>query len=605
MCTGCRRISFLLLLCSALLACDDSSGRPDAPSPSPTSPVADAGTASEVTNVASQPVTFACDEGASAEPGALRRLTMTQYKNTLRDLVHWLVGDAARAERALRELDFERLPLDRREPTPQDPHGGYRRLDQAVDQSHVDETLRVATALGNALTTPERLASVAGACANDADAGNDESCVSMFIRRFGARALRRPLDLEDERFYRVVFGGEPSAAGYADLITVMLSSPDFLYFVEHGAAELPEQAGSYQLSAHELASRLSYHLWQTLPDDELWRTAEDGSLLRAEVLRQQVARLMADERTRVTMAEMFSDWLRLDAVPVFDARSEDPLYAAFAGKDLPGPTLQQHVVDDALDMLGYYTWHEPLGLEALLTSELSFARDQDLARIYGVEPWDGSTRPPSFPAGTRPGLLTRAWFLASGSANTRPIMRGTFIRHALLCDELAPPPSNVNAVPPALSAAKTTRRVVEELTEQPGTACASCHTSLINPLGFAFEGFDALGRARSEQLLFAPDGEQTGALQVDTSSVPRITMEDERATRGPAELVQRMLQSGKLEACFARNYFRFTFGRREDLARDGCALERLRARLAETGRIRDMLEEAALLPALQQRRFEP
>jgi hypothetical protein len=180
-----------------------------------------------------------------------------------------------------------------------------------------------------------------------------------------------------------------------------------------------------------------------------------------------------------------------------------------------------------------------------------------------------------------------------------------FVRRRLLCDPLAPPPANVNAIPLAPAEGKTTREVVAELTEQPGSACAGCHARLINPLGFAFEGFDALGRARAEQTLFDPDGAPAAGLPVDTSSVPRITPDDESESDGPADLIRLMLESGKVEACLARNYFRFAFGRVEDPSRDGCALERLRSRIADAGRIRDMLAEAALLPEMRERRFTP
>jgi hypothetical protein len=551
---------------------------------------------------------FACDQNASAAaaPEDLRRLTMTQYRNTLRDLTQWALGDAAAADAALSTADLATLPVDRREATPRDPHGSYRRLDQSLDQSHVDETFRVATALAGTLTASDHLGTVAGACATDADASNDEACVTDFIRRFGARALRHPLDEDDAHFYRTVYGSEPTpdADAYADVIAVMLTAPDFLYLVEHGEGEVAGEPGSYALSAHELAARLSYHFWQTLPDDALWQTAEDGSLLDPAVLAQQVARMMDDPRAQTTMAELFGDWLGLDDLPALDAHVQDPLFIAFAGADLPGPDLRQHVIDDALDMLGYYTWTDPQGLPALFSSPLSFARSDDLARIYGSAVWDGESAPPA--AADRTGLLTRAWFLVSGSASTRPIPRGVFVRRTLLCDELAPPPATANAaVPPTLRPDKTTRQVVEELTEQPGTVCASCHATSINPLGFAFEGFDALGRARATQPLFRDDGSTLGALPIDTSSLPHVTPDDASTSHGPADLVRLMLQSGKLEACLARNYFRFTFGRYEDLSRDGCALERLRARLAESGRIRDMIEEAGLLPELQRRRFEP
>jgi hypothetical protein len=550
---------------------------------------------------------FKCEASARREPDGLRRLSMTQYQNTVRDLVRWALGEAADLEEVLSAAGLASVPRDRREPTPQEPRGGYRRLDQAVDQAHVDETLRVASALAGILTSEPHLSTVVGRCAGDADASNDEACLSEFIQRFGERALRRALDEEDESFYRAVYGGDFSAspAAYADVITVMLSAPEFLYFVEHAEDEVRDEPGSFRLSAYELASRLAYHFWQTLPDDELWRAAEDESLLEPEVLTRQAERLLADPRARAALSEFFSDWLGLDELPQLDARAEDPVYAAFAGADLPGPALRQQVIDDALDMLEYFTWSEPRALDAMFSSELSFARGPQLAHIYGVAPWDGSSRPRALPSGVRPGLLTRAWFLAGSSANTRPIQRGAFVRRRLLCDEIPPPPDNVAALPPALAADKTTRQVVSALTEQPGSTCAGCHASLINPLGYAFEGFDALGRARAAQPLFGSDGAVLGSLPVDTRSVPRVTAVDARASAGPAELASLLLESGKLEACFVRNYFRFTFGRAEDLARDGCALERLRARLLSSGRVRDMFVEAALLPELQRRRFEP
>jgi hypothetical protein len=592
--------------CVLLIACAGgpaAGGEPDAASAG--APAAHDAEPAAPPNAAGK-ASFACEPDASAEPAELRRLTMTQYRNTVRDLVRFALGDAQQAERVMALVGLERVPVDRREPTPRDPHGTYRRLDQAVDQTHVDETHRVALALGAALGAPERLEAVVGPCAVDEDSDGDEACLSDFIRRFGARALRRPLDADDERFYRVVYGSDPAPdpAAYADLIAVLLSAPEFLYFVEHGEAE-SESPGTYLLSPHELASRLSYHFWQTMPDDALWQAAEDGSLLAPDVLERQVERLLSDPHARAAMAELFSDLLELDAVPALDAHVNDPVFAAFAGDDLPGPDLREQVIDEALDLLAYYTWTDPAGVLALFTSELSFARGEALARLYGVAPWDGRGAPPELPRGERSGLLSRAWFLASGTANTRPIRRGVFLRRRLLCDELAPPPAGVNAVAPALSPGETTRQAVERLTEQPGTACASCHATLINPLGFVFEGFDALGRVRHEQVLFDEHGAALGALPVDTSAAPHVTPGDARIAHDPTDLVELMLESSKLEACLARHYFRFTFGRYEDLGRDGCALERLRARLAESGRLREMLAEVARLPELRERRFSP
>jgi hypothetical protein len=601
-----------LCISAAVLGCEalggSSAPQPSRPSAEPTpagEPTLPDGGPAEVP-APEEAASFVCDENESGHPAELRRLTMTQYRNTLRDLLRLVLDEPGEADALLSSAGLDSVPVDRREPTPREPRGSYRRLDQAVDQAHVDETFRVASALGTALTTPERLSALVGACVSDADDSNDEKCVSDFVSSFGARVLRRPLADSDRSFYRAIYGSDPAPdpAAYAGLTTVLLSAPEFLYFVEHGKAQVPLRPGTYELSPYELASRLSYHFWQTLPDDELWLAAKDGSLLEPEVLAKQVERLIGDDRAREAMAELFVDFLKLGELPALDARAADPLFQGFAGEDLPGPELREQAIDEALDMLAYYTWTALGGVPDLFTSALSFARGPGLARLYGVTPWDGNTPPPTLPGAERRGLLTRLWFLASGSTNTRPILRGAFVRRYLLCDDLAPPSANVATALPERPLGETTRKAVEKLTEQAGTPCASCHEAYINPLGFAFEGFDSLGRLRTEERLFNDDGTQVGALPIDVRSVPRVSPGDERAASGAADLVDLMLQSGKLEACLVRNYFRFSFGRYEELGADGCALERLRTRLVESGRIRELLAEVALLPEMRQRRFE-
>jgi hypothetical protein len=240
----------------------------------------------------------------------------------------------------------------------------------------------------------------------------------------------------------------------------------------------------------------------------------------------------------------------------------------------------------------------------LFRDERSFTQNAELAALYGVPVWDGSGEPPSFPAGERPGLLSRALFLSTGSPSTRPIMKGVFIRKQILCDELPPPPPGANAKPPELRSDMTTREVVEELTETPGTVCAGCHTALINPLGFASEGFDALGRLRSEQRLFDMDGSEVDSKPVDTSTIPNVVLGDDTPSSGIADLSEQIAVSGKSEACIARNFFRFTYARWEEEELDGCALEALRGALDAGGTIPDLLRAAVLSPEFRRRRFE-
>ena len=532
---------------------------------------------------------------------------MSQYRNTLADFVAFATGSATEAAAVLSEISapLGRLPTDRREPTSEDLHGSYRRLDQSLQQLHVDAFYDLGVATGAALTQPARLGGVVGACATDQDAGNDAACVSEFIGRVGARALRRPLDPDEVAFYGSVYGADkkPNPAAFADVLGVLLNAPQMLYFVEHGASEIVGKAGVFELSGYELASRLAYQLWQTAPDAQLLAHAADGSLLDAQTYRAEVTRLLADSRAHSALAEFFGDFAKVEELPALDAKNSDVVFKAFAGTQLPSPKLRQDMIDDVLGLLDYYTWQKPSGVAALFQSNSSFARSPELASLYGVPTWDGVAEPPAFPAEQRPGLLTRALFLSTGSPNTRPIMKGVFMRKNILCDSIPPPPPGANAKPPDLQPGMTTRETVEELTQMQGTVCAGCHAALINALGFATENFDALGRYRTEQRFFDADGKDAGAKPIRTDGMPHVTAA-ETPSAGAADLMQQIIASGKVEACLSRNFFRYTFARWEDPATDGCALEGMRKALENSGTLVDLVMAAMLDGSFRQRAFE-
>ena len=598
-----------LLIASVTAACTadiaDSGGDKNAPLPGTAGA---SGVAGADPGPGEQPTSFSCDPSARPPVAGLRRLTMSQYRNTITDFVAVATGDADDAAAVLEQVSgaLARLPSDRREPTSEDLHGSYRRLDQSLQQLHVDAYYDLGVALGAALTTPARLGSVVGACATDQDGSNDAACLSEFIGRVGARALRRPLEADELAFYEAVYGADKSvdAAAYADVIGVLLNAPQLVYLFEHGASEATAKPGVHQVSGYELASRLSYQLWQTAPDAELLSKAADGSLLEAQQYRTQVERLLADPRARRGLTEFFADWAKVEELPALDAKNTDPVFKAFAGANLPSSGLREAMIEDVVGLLDYYTWQKPSGVAALFQSESSFARSSELAALYGVQPWDGAGEPPQFPSGQRPGLLTRALFLSTGSPNTRPIMKGLFIRKHILCDVIPPPPPGANAKPPDLQPGMTTRETVEELTEMDGTVCAGCHRSLLNPLGFATEDFDALGRYRTEQQFFDAQGNEAGSKPVDTSGVPYVTASSEAPAAGAAELMTQIVASGKVEACLARNFFRYTFARWEDLTTDGCALESMRQALASGGSVVDLVMAATLDGAFRERAFE-
>ncbi len=552
----------------------------------------------------SAPVSFQCDESAAPAAVALRRLSVVQLDNTVRDLLRSIAPTHADAVIGQVTPILDAFPVDVRK-GPEEHWGGFTRVDQKVAQQHADRAYELATKLGSELAATDTiLADVAGACATDGDDQNDATCLSDFIRSFGERALRRKLDEEDIAFYSKPAGDAPfDRADWADVIAVMLGSPYFFYFVEHGQDDpVDSRPDLHAVGAYELASRLSYHFWQTLPDDELLSHARSGKLLEPDVYEAQADRLFKTARARDTISQFYSEWFRRGDVRPLNSLTGTAAFDTLRGSFDPSASLHEDMFAEVTDMALYYSLDKKGSIADFYRSKKSFARTQELADFYSVPVWDGKGEPPDFTEPERQGLLTRAAMVATGIANTRPIMKGVFIRRALLCDKLPPPPANVMATTPEPEADATSRQVVEDLTG--GGSCKSCHAERINPLGFATENFDALGRPRkNEQLIDLVTGSVQGTAPVNTEVRASVTPEDDTVVQDGVELQEHMLKSGKLEACFARAYFRFTFGRTEDVTRDACALKVVHEPIRDGGALVNALRAVVSAPAFKQRNF--
>jgi hypothetical protein len=356
-------------------------------------------------------------------------------------------------------------------------------------------------------------------------------------------------------------------------------------------------------------------VWDTLPDAELWAAAQDGSILKPTVYQKEVDRLFADPRAKATLNRFFKDYFQAESLGgqhgtgglnYYDLAAPATLatarFQAFAGSDLPTPSLYPDMLEDALGMVDYLTWSTAGTIHDLLTSSSSFAQTSDVASLYGLKPWDGKSTPPTFPANQRPGLFTRALFVSAG-LDTSPILKGVYLRRYLLCDSLGTPPAAAANKSVPITTDETTRQATTALTS--GSPCNSCHTNWINPLGFATEDFDGLGRYRTQQALYDATGKLAAKLPVDTEVTPYVMMTDgTTSATGPAALMKLVEESDKPAACIARNYFRYTFARFEDLDLDACALESTRQAVANGGRLIDMWKAIVETPAFQQRTFQ-
>ena len=201
----------------------------------------------------------------------------------------------------------------------------------------------------------------------DADAANDDACLDAFIQRFAERALRRAVTPDDVAFYRGVAGAAPfDAADYADVIALLMNSPYFLFFVEHGADGQP--GAQVSLDPYEVASRLSYHFWQTMPDPELLDAARSGSILTEEGYASEVERVFADDRTRDAIRTFYGEWFYQPELDELDSRLGTPVFDTFRGDFTPGPDLREHMLDEVTAMATYYSIDSEGTLADLYTS---------------------------------------------------------------------------------------------------------------------------------------------------------------------------------------------------------------------------------------------
>ena len=260
------------------------------------------------------------------------------------------------------------------------PDGGWLRANQSIQQSRINGFYSFGLALAQVLTSPTYLGSVVGSCAVGANAATDMGCLTSFLQKIGPLVLRRAFNdaghSADLATYTGMFtlngpdmtATNPAGPAYEDVITGLLNAPEFLYFVENDPSDPPVAGmpGVYQLSAYELASRLSYHVWDTMPDASLMAAAADGSLLQPAVYQKQVDRLFADPRAQQTLNQFFVDYFQTESVGgprgtgginyhfLADPNTlASAQFKAFAGTDLPTGSLYANMVADALGMANY------------------------------------------------------------------------------------------------------------------------------------------------------------------------------------------------------------------------------------------------------------
>ncbi|HJL17640.1 MAG TPA: DUF1592 domain-containing protein [Sandaracinaceae bacterium LLY-WYZ-13_1] len=510
----------------------------------------------------------ACDAASLHVPDTpLRRLSHTELRFTLRDLF---------AGVALPEVDLIGDPRIYGFENNADALAPNAVLVEQYDRAAVDVARRVVSAPADVR------ARALGCWADTPDAERD--CGRTIIADLGRRAFRRPLTAEEQGRYRDLFDAQHMAHGFEVavrlLLEAMLQAPQVLYRLELGNPA--ESDGELvALTDHELATRLSYLLWSSTPDEELLAAADAGALSDEAQLEAQVRRMVDDPKARAAVVDFHRQWL--DFGRVEDVNKDSELYPSF------GDPLRWAMRDELDRFVEHVVFDGEGTLRALLLDRTTFVDDR-LATLYGVElPAEGEVAQRTLPADQRAGILTRAAFLTSHAHQQTgsPPLRGVFVLRRMLCAEIGAPPPNADTTAPVLTPEQTNREAFEARTAS--ATCQSCHHA-INGVGFTFEHYDAIGAFR----------EVDNGRPVDASGWLTDTDVD-GAVDGPVALSERLSESAVVERCATLSWFRYAEGR-DAAPSETCEVDALADVFAESGGdVRELMVALAMRPELRYR----
>jgi hypothetical protein len=529
-------------------------------------PTADA----DETTTGDAETTSSTDDGGEppveVEPasGGLRRLTRSQYRESIRVLL----GDAAATAAQ----------------PPEDPSlAGFDAIAAttlALPPSAIEQYERSAMLVAAAATLDRSALATTVPCI--ADTAPDDGCYASVARDFGRLAWRRPLaDDEIDRTVAIANAGRELhggdfARGLQYAIAWLLQSPDFLYAVEIGT---PNEHGSRTLDRDELATRLALFVLGHTPDADLFAQSDAGVLDDADGVRTIVAAMLATSAARDTTGRFFAELLGIRDLPMRGRSLElFPGWSPALATSMQGETLA--LVDDVV-------FARRVSALRLFDADTTFV-DRELAAFYGVPApsEDGFVRIALPAEQGRLGLLGHPAWLAAHAHTDRnsPTRRGLFVQSRVLCNDIPPPPGDIDSTLPD-NAEPTTLRARMEAHQQQGGACTSCH-SQTDPLGFAFEHFDATGARR----------ELDEGWPIDASGA----IEGLGEWTNAAELAVRVRDDPRVASCLVRQVYRHAIGQLDDEGQTEALAWVTAGFVAMSHDWQSMIVELAASPALRE-----
>jgi hypothetical protein len=490
------------------------------------------------------PVTSDCKSGIDPGPSPMRRLSNVEYLNTVSDLFGGAMPPA---------LTFI-------------PEARVDGFDNNAESRTVSNTLALQYYNAAEQLAAAATKNMAALLPCDPGAQGEAVCLDKFLDTFGKRIWRRPLETGERDNLRKTFMQaklDSFADGIAAVIQVMLLSPQFMYRVERG--EPVPNATYLRLTGFELASRLSYLLWGSMPDDKLMAAADGGALDSADGVLAQAKRMLDDPRAAKMVGRFADQWLRLEEIN--NLEKEPTVYTTFK------PELRAALHGEAQALFDDVIWKGDGKLDTLLTAPYTFMNGP-LATYYGAKGVTGDAfQKVALDPKQRAGFLSQGGFLGVLGVNdgglTSLVYRGVFIRERLFCTPVNDPPPNAPDMQPMFDPATTTARKWSE-DRQKIALCGSCHAGF-DPIGLGFENFDGVGLYRT-----------TDHGQPVDARGELINTDVDGPFNGVPELTKKLVASKDLHECMATQLFRYGNGR-EETTRDSCALDKVKAVAVATG----------------------
>ncbi len=468
-------------------------------------------------------------------PRVIRRLTAKQYENTLLALL----GEGFPVEDVLADPVVHGFKADAREALVSDLTGELlmnyaERLASWVIENQVWKVASCNT--------------------------HEDGCHRQIVTEFGQRAFRQPLTDEQINAYAQLFAAEETfEAGLHVVVSTILQSPYLLYRRELGEPD-PANPGQYRLTPYEIASELSYFLMDSPPNDQLLNVAAEGRLSTPEEIDQQVYALMGQQPAKDALARFIHGWLEVDTLY---KKAKDPQLL-----ELTEPLRESMLGETRAFFLELFqnggTIHDLYGADFTMV-------DQQLAQLYGFGGGgDGFSKVPL--EGRRAtGVLGHAAFLTEHSLpeNSSPVQRGVIVRERLLCQDLPPVPNDLDTNLSEPGGFANNRERYEQHSSDP--TCKACH-SIIDPVGFAFENYDAFGRYRTDE----------GGSPVDASGQLTNVTGGPIPLDGLQTLSDFLAGSEEARSCFIRYWSYYAYGQ-QDWEQQECNHDAIRAEAAANG----------------------